>query len=110
MKSKMIDHVLKEISFRISDKVRHELSKAVMEAMQGKGRPEFIQLHLSTGDIAFMDPKSLEARALEVWQQETAPKMRLRVYAEATSATMAHATVVSVSLPEMHCRHAMMDS
>ncbi len=109
MKSKIIDQVLHEISFRVSDKVRHELSRAVMEAMRGKDRPEVIQLHLSTGDLAFMDPKSLEARALEVWQQETAPKMRLRVYSDATSATMASATVVAVSLPEMHYRHAMID-
>lgn len=98
-------HVVKEIGFHMSNAIRQKIVEAIIAAVPGgTGRLEFIELHLSSGEIAWLDPASIERRALDAWKDQALPRLSINVDAGSSIAREQHVTIMDVRIPALGYR------
>lgn len=104
--SKVADRVVDNIGHEMASAVRAEIQKAVARAYQasGKGPPSFVEVRLSSSDVVWMDPASVERRVLDEWKEQTAPRLRFRALSGMEALERADITVLDVRVPELGYR------
>lgn len=106
MRSEILPHILRSIGHKLGDAVHHEIMKAVGKQ---KGFSSTTTLELPTSMLLSADPKSVVARVVDWWKQETAPRMSLRAF-KGEMEVKSHVTVLDIRLPEMGYREHVADS
>lgn len=106
LRNEMLPHVVREIGHRLGEGVHREILQAISKQKSFTGTTH---LELPTNMLLAADPKSVVARVVDWWRQETAPKMRLRAFKGEMDMRQMQ-TTIEVRVPELTYRHVVMDT
>src|SRR5262245_6438727 len=105
-------NVVKAIGAHMSAGIQRKIIEAIMSATptNATGRPEWIELHLSSGELAWLDPASIERRALDAWKEQSLPRLSISVDAGSKIAREQHVTIIDVRIPKLGYRQHVANS
>jgi hypothetical protein len=105
--SEIAKDVVEKIGFHMSSAVRRSIVEAVRRAYQAgamAGVPSVVTIEVSSEELRWLDPDSIEWRVLDEWKHQSAPKLRAFVDVESPIALEEHVTILDVRVPQLGYR------